>query len=66
MSDEINGKHKWWKVEVIADNSGQWVGNGLRFGTAEEAGEYGIDLASRWTAVRDWRVVEAKEVGDEG
>ena len=49
---------KSWRVEVIADNSGQWVGNGLVFATAEEAGDYGLDLASRWTLVRDWRVVE--------
>lgn len=47
-----------WKAEVIADNSGQWVGNGLTFATYSEACCYAFDLASRWTAVRDTRIVE--------
>jgi hypothetical protein len=25
-----------WKPEVIADNTGKWYGNGLRFATKEE------------------------------
>ena len=49
-----------YKVEVIADNSGEWVGNGLRFETREEAETYGADLACRWTAVQEWRVVQAE------
>jgi hypothetical protein len=47
------------KVEVIADNSGQWAGNGLTFDTLETAQKYARDLAGRWTAVRQWRVVDA-------
>jgi hypothetical protein len=47
-----------FKVEVIADNSGRWVGNGLTFPTQSEAQSYANDLAMRWTLVRDWRVVE--------
>lgn len=47
-----------FKVEVIADNSGNWVGNGLQFPSHEEAESYAKNLAWRWTAVRDWRVVE--------
>ena len=47
-----------FKAEVIADNSGTWVGNALTFETHEEAEKYVIDLYSRWTAVRKWRVVE--------
>jgi len=47
-------------VEVIADNSGTWAGNALRFDTVEEGKAYGADLASRWTLVRDWRVVEVE------
>ena len=47
-----------FKAEVIADNSGEWVGNQLKFDTKEEAETYAKDLASRWTAVREWRVVE--------
>jgi hypothetical protein len=46
-----------FKVEVIADNSGQWAGNGLTFGTIPEADSYASDLACRWLAVRDWRVL---------
>lgn len=50
-----------WKPEVIADNSGKWVSNMLRFATREEAEQYVYDLAMRWTAVRDTRVVECDE-----
>ena len=47
-----------FKVEVIADSSGHWAGNGLRFATDEEAKTYARDLFSRWTLVREWRVVK--------
>jgi hypothetical protein len=50
-----------WKAEVIADSSGKWFGNELRFATEEEAKQYAIDLASRWTLVTDWRVVESDD-----
>ena len=50
-----------FKVEVIADSSGQWVGNMLRFHTPQEAERYGSNLAWRWTAVRDYRVVESAD-----
>jgi hypothetical protein len=46
-----------YKVEVIADNSGQWCGNGLKFATEAEAEDYAKDLAWRWALVREWRVV---------
>lgn len=46
-------------VEVLADNSGHYVGNGLQFQTRELAEDYARKLAWRWTAVRDWRVVDA-------
>lgn len=49
-----------FKVEVIADSSGQWCGNGMRFATREEAETYARDLEWRWTAVREWRVVEGE------
>jgi len=48
---------KPFKVEVIADNTGTWCGNGLTFATVQEAEAYAQDLWSRWTAVRSWRVV---------
>ena len=47
-----------FKVEVIADSTGKWCGNGLTFETREKAEEYAIDLFMRWTAVKEWRVVE--------
>lgn len=46
-----------YKIEVIADGSGNWAGNDLRFETEGEADDYARDLAFRWTLVRDWRVV---------
>ena len=48
-----------FKPEVIADSTGKWFGNGLRFATHNEAQVYVADLALRWTAVRDTRVVES-------
>jgi hypothetical protein len=47
--------------EVIADSSGKWCANQLRFATREEARLYVSDLASRWTLVTDTRVVESGE-----
>lgn len=50
-----------FRVEVLADNSGEWCGNLRTFKTHGEAEDYAGDLASRWTAVRAWRIVS---VGD--
>jgi hypothetical protein len=50
-----------YKAEVIADGSGKWVSNQLRFDTAAEAEAYVKDLAWRWTAVRDTRVIECDD-----
>jgi hypothetical protein len=50
-----------YRVEVLADSSGKWCGNGMTFASTEEAREYAFNLAMRWTAVRDWRVVEVAE-----
>lgn len=47
-----------YKIEVIADSSGQWAGNAMRYATQEEAEAAARDLASRWVLVREWRVVE--------
>lgn len=44
-----------YKPEVIADSTGKWCGNGLRFATEKEAFDSASDLAMRWTAVRDFR-----------
>jgi len=48
-----------YAAEVIADNSGKWCGNGLRFRTEDEALVYVKDLKARWILVRDTRVVES-------
>ena len=49
-----------YKVEVIADSSGTWASNGLTFDTKEEAERYALNLFDRWTAVREWRVIEVQ------
>jgi hypothetical protein len=53
--------HVSFVAEVIADDSGKWVGNGLRFATPESAKSYAKDLYSRWTAVRQWRVTPSSD-----
>jgi hypothetical protein len=50
-----------WKPEVIADSSGEWCGNGLRFATKEEAEANVLDLSMRWFLVRDTRAVESED-----
>jgi hypothetical protein len=50
-----------WKPEVIADGSGEWCGNALRFASREEAEASVQDLMMRWLAVRETRVVESDE-----
>ena len=50
-----------WKPEVIADNSGKWSSNALRFETKEEAEANVRHLASRWIAVTDTRVTETDD-----
>lgn len=50
-----------WKPEVIADSSGKWAGNALRFETRAEAEANVQALACRWFAVRDTRVVESED-----
>jgi len=49
---------KQYKIEVIADSSGQWAGNAVRYDTHEEAEAAARSLARRWVLVTDWRVVE--------
>jgi hypothetical protein len=50
-----------YKPEVIADSSGKWVGNALCFATYDEAMANVQNLYSRWTAVREVRVIESCE-----
>jgi hypothetical protein len=50
-----------FKPEVIADPSGKWCDNALRFATREEAESNVQDLMMRWFAVRETRVVESDD-----
>ena len=51
-----------YKPEVQTAGDGDtWTGNALRFATAAEAEQYVSDLAMRWTAVEDTRVIEDDE-----
>ncbi len=50
-----------FKAEVIADSSGKWCSNALRFATRAQAEDYGRSLRARWMAVREMRVTECDE-----
>ena len=52
---------KSYAPEVIADNTGKWCGNSLRFATREEAEQNVRDLEMRWFSVRETRVVESDD-----
>jgi hypothetical protein len=49
-----------FKPEVIADTSGKWCGNALRFATREEAETNVRDRMTLWFAVREISVVEKR------
>lgn len=50
-----------WAAEVIADNSGKWCGNALRFASKADAEAWVKDLSWRWTLVRETRVVPSDD-----
>ena len=50
-----------WKIEVVADDSGEWESDPFRFETVDGALAYARDLEFRWAAVRDWRVVKSRD-----
>lgn len=50
-----------FKVGVKTAGDRDWNSNGLRFTTPEAAEDYALDLAMRWTAVRDWTVLPSDE-----
>ena len=50
-----------FRPEVIADSTGQWSGNALRFETREEAEGWVASLRRRWLLVEDTRVVESDD-----
>lgn len=50
-----------FKAEILTVNDPKWYSNPLRFATESEADQYGLDLILRWTASRDYRVVESED-----
>lgn len=50
-----------FKPEVIADSTGKWCSNALRFETRKEAEDQVRALSWRWTAVSGTRVVECDD-----
>ena len=48
-----------YKLGVKTQGDKDWVYNGLRFSSKEEAGFYGDDLAGRWFAVMEWESHES-------
>jgi hypothetical protein len=52
---------KSWMPEVIADSSGKFCGNGMRFRTKEDAERWAHDLSMRWLLVSEWRAVESED-----
>lgn len=48
-----------WRIEVIADDSGEWAGNDLHYATRQEAQAHADNLSQRLPAVRKTRVVES-------
>lgn len=48
-----------WKMEFFADN--EWVGNGIRYATEQEAIDAGTELLSRWFVPSDSRAVGSDE-----
>jgi hypothetical protein len=51
-----------YKAGVKTAGDTDWVYNGLRFATEEQAKDYAIDLAWRWTSVNDWTVTPSDEL----
>jgi hypothetical protein len=52
--------------EIIAYGETKWCASALRFGTRAEAEAYVRDLARRWTAVKETRVVESEDAPNFG
>lgn len=52
---------KSYGMEVIADSSGKWCGNGIRLATRDEAERYAQYKFATWTLVTDTRVIESTD-----
>jgi hypothetical protein len=58
---KLKGYPMSYAAEVVADSSGKFCGNSLRFATRLEAEKYAAGLMSRWLLVTEWRVVESTD-----
>jgi hypothetical protein len=50
-----------YKAQVIADETHKWLDNGLRFATYQQADRWAKRLASKWSAVTAYRVIESED-----
>ena len=50
-----------YKAEVIADSTGTWNSNALRFPTERQALDYAENLSWRWMLVREWRATPSDD-----
>jgi hypothetical protein len=57
----MENAHMSYRPMVMVDGESKWVGNGLRFGTAEEAMQSARDTMGRWMLVTDVKVEESAD-----
>lgn len=50
-----------YKAQMIADETGKWLDNGLRFASYHQADHWARRLASKWSAVTAYRVIESDD-----
>lgn len=50
-----------YKAQMIADETGKWLDNSLRFATYQEADRWASQLAMKWSAVTAYRVIESDD-----
>jgi len=53
-----------FRIEVVADDSGKWYGNAAEYDAFGAAHDAALDLAYRWLAVRQAKVVEFESEGE--
>ena len=61
MDKTITEKPNSYKVAVKTSTDKEWVSNGLRFKTKEQALTYAKDLFARWTAVKEYEVQPSED-----
>ena len=59
--EETNETPLSYAYEVVADETGKFYGNAVRFATHQEAKDAAYSKAMAWTLVTDWRVVESAD-----